>query len=622
MADQTASSLAFEAENDPLVGTVFAERYEILSVLGEGGMGLVYKARHLHTKRQVAIKMLLPFKGRRAKRQKRFEREAQAASALSHPGIVTIHDFGFAADASAFLVMDFITGKTLEQELEEKGPLSLERFVRIFAQVCDAFEHAHRQGIVHRDIKDSNIMIVASPDAPDSIRVVDFGLAKIVDDEEDPNLHLTETGAVVGTPMYMSPEQCKGFKCDHRSDIYALGCVMYKSLTGQPPFKGKNSLEVMQKHVREFAPPMGLILPAKGITQPVERIVANCLAKEPMHRYQSMSELSHDLHNLPFGTTARISQADQAATSGSSQAPVTPQSTPGASSSGVKAAGSVSRPRPPLSVSSPDSNRRHTSKELVYLAVASILAIALAVSLFFRLDKHPQTVPNSTNNIPSAGDSKELPTPQTLQPESRSSGSPFLRLLDSSRIESRSEQSSDGTAAGASLNPGHLSRKEAGRTITGNASSIRDKSTEAAADAESDLASLGKTAQHKEQGQRFEFQSLFDQPWTGTSAGARGSGYGAHPDRREAEGTYVPPQSAQPPAPPQGASPTEQPSGNGISPQGQPGGSQPQPSYWLPPPPPGAPFPPPGMPWPPPPRPGQGQYWAPPSYQGGSEVQR
>src|SRR5262249_19783494 len=159
------------------------------------------------------------------------------ASALDHPDIVTIFDFGIADDFQAYLVMDFVPGNSLEEEIETNGPLSFERFVRIFARTCDAFAHAHKQGIIHRDIKDTNIMLFDSENGPDNIKIVDFGLAKILEDEDDPGLSLTETGTTVGTPSYMSPEQVRGLKCDARSDVYSLGCVMYKALTGQPPFK-------------------------------------------------------------------------------------------------------------------------------------------------------------------------------------------------------------------------------------------------------------------------------------------------------------------------------------------------------------------------------------------------
>jgi len=305
MAKEITQVPIADSEVDPLVGTIVGSRYQVLELLGKGGMGAVYRAKQIYTKRNVALKILLPGTPLNVARSIRFQREAQAASALTHPDIVTIFDFGIADDFQAFLIMDFVPGRSLEEEIEEHGPLSIDRFVRIFARACDAFAHAHKQGIIHRDIKDTNIMLFDNEEGQDNIKIVDFGLARILEDDDDPNMSLTETGNTVGTPTYMSPEQCRGLKCDARSDIYSLGCVMYKALTGQPPFKAQARVDVMHKHLREFAPAMGLIVPGRGITQPLERMVAKCLAKEPEYRYQSMPELKHDLLNLPFGTTVK-----------------------------------------------------------------------------------------------------------------------------------------------------------------------------------------------------------------------------------------------------------------------------------------------------------------------------
>lgn len=295
---QSQNNLPEDFQPEELVGKLFADRYEIISLLGQGGMGAVYKAQHVYMKRKVAVKMLLPGTILTESGLKRFRKEAQAASALQHPNVVTVHEFDISEKFQTFMVMDFIEGHDLKEELDRNGPLSQHRFVHIFEQACAALAHAHKHGVIHRDIKDTNIMLLATEDDPDFVKIVDFGLARIMGEEGDPAQRLTETGAWLGTPLFMSPEQCRGMKCDERSDIYSLGCVMYEALCGQLPFKADNMLDIMHKHVREFPPPMGVVAPQQRITRTMEQIVSKCLAKEPASRYQSMTELKAELMKL------------------------------------------------------------------------------------------------------------------------------------------------------------------------------------------------------------------------------------------------------------------------------------------------------------------------------------
>lgn len=302
MAGATEQQASALADAQKLIGTVFAEKYEIEAVLGAGGMGVVYKARHTHLNRSVAIKMLLPSVLVNEYRWKRFRQEAQAASSLSHPNIVAAWDFGTAGGSQVYMVMDYVEGRSLQEEIDHAGKLPPDRLIKIFSQVCDGLEHAHKHAVIHRDIKDSNIMLVDTADATDIVKIVDFGLAKTMSEEENPEQRLTESGAVVGSPLFMSPEQCRGIKCDGRSDIYSLGCVMYKCMTGKVPFAGPTPLDTMYMHLNDLPASMPLPMNDSGI-QPelfvlLEKVAGRCLFKDANHRYQSMAELKNALSTL------------------------------------------------------------------------------------------------------------------------------------------------------------------------------------------------------------------------------------------------------------------------------------------------------------------------------------
>ncbi len=278
-------------------GAVIADRYEILSTIGTGGMGVVYKARHRLMKRVVAIKMLHAQYVSTASTLRRFQQEAQAASSLNHPHILTVYDFGLTEDGQPYLVMDFLEGRTLAEVLTEEGNLPVERAVDIFTQACAGLSHAHQKGIIHRDIKPSNIMLVTLDDRPDFVKIVDFGIAKILSMEGGAaeSDHLTRTGEVFGSPLYMSPEQCRGKELDPRTDIYSLGCVLYRTLTGAAPFMGQDQLECMFKHVNETPSPFSEVCPDLNLPAGLEKVVFKALAKNPGERYQTMHDFRQAL---------------------------------------------------------------------------------------------------------------------------------------------------------------------------------------------------------------------------------------------------------------------------------------------------------------------------------------
>jgi len=276
-------------END----ATFKHKYEFLDTIGSGGMGVIYKARQLAMNKIVAIKMLhaeVPSDDA----MRRFQIEGQTGSLLKHKYIIQIYDLGLTESGRPFMIMDYLQGKTLAQELAAHGTLAEERFVRLFLQVADALSHAHSKGVLHRDLKPSNLMLVQD-NGVEEVRIMDFGIAKLLDGTEFGAQQLTKTGEALGSPLYMSPEQCRPGKIDRRADLYSLGCVMYESLTGAPPFIGSTSLETLMMHLERQ--PLGLSNASLGreIDQGLQDIVMRLLQKVPADRYQSADELETDL---------------------------------------------------------------------------------------------------------------------------------------------------------------------------------------------------------------------------------------------------------------------------------------------------------------------------------------
>lgn len=279
-------------------GSILAEKYLIQSVVGKGGMAVVFKARHLLMERTVAIKMLLPEIAKDETTVKRFQREAMAACALRHPNIITIYDFGVSDENQPYIVMDFLQGQSLEAVLEQEQKLSPSRTIPILIQVCDALSVAHQSGIIHRDVKPSNIMLEDTLAQKDFARLVDFGIAKNMADQDTQQQKLTKTGEVFGSLVYMSPEQCLGKPLDKRSDIYSLGCVIYETLTGISPFMGDTVFDTMSKHIYDAPPALQPFIPDSAVGAHLERLFMKCVAKDPADRYSSCAEIKAELQEL------------------------------------------------------------------------------------------------------------------------------------------------------------------------------------------------------------------------------------------------------------------------------------------------------------------------------------
>lgn len=280
---------------DPLLGTILNGTYEIQDAIGRGGMGVVYKARDILMERTVAIKMLHAHLARDQQSVQRFKQEARAASAMNHNNVITVFDFGISENHQPFLIMDYIQGRSLSTLIDEAKGLPHERAVHIFAQVCDALHAAHSKGVIHRDLKPSNIMIVQTRDDPDFVKIVDFGIAKLLPSSGKQAQNLTQTGELFGSPLYMSPEQFLGKRLDERTDIYAMGCVMYEALIGKPPFTGEHVLETMYKHINEPPVKFSAARPDLKIPPKLEAIVMRALEKDEDQRFQKMAELRDTL---------------------------------------------------------------------------------------------------------------------------------------------------------------------------------------------------------------------------------------------------------------------------------------------------------------------------------------
>lgn len=279
----------------------FGERYELISLLGQGGMGSVYKVKDRNLDSVFAVKVLRSDLALEQGAVKRFEQEAVAASQLTHPNLVAVYENGVTHDGEPFLVMDYVSGENLSQLMSRDGYLSASRAIEIFIQLSDAIAHAHSKGVIHRDLKPSNVLVTKTENGADFVKIVDFGIAKVLPASDKDAATLTQTGELFGSPLYMSPEQCLGDRLDLRSDIYSIGCLMYEAVTGKPPFTGSNPIKIIFKHVNEPPPPIRKPLSGHDVPIGLEAIILKCLEKSPDNRYQSAPELMHDLLLLQEG---------------------------------------------------------------------------------------------------------------------------------------------------------------------------------------------------------------------------------------------------------------------------------------------------------------------------------
>lgn len=275
-----------------------SSRFEVISRLGTGGMGTVFRVKDNTTGRQLALKVMRPDLSRDEISRKRFLTEAKASTLTDHPNVIEIFDYGLSEEGIPFILMEYVDGSDLEQIFITDGVLPIERTLDLFIQISSGLEFAHSKGVVHRDVKPSNMIVFLDVMGNEKVKIADFGIARITGDESGQKL--TQTGQIFGSPYYMSPEQCEGLTLDERSDIYSLGCTLYESLTGKPPFSGNTAVKTLIDHITERPAP--LMPQNRMVSEDLERVVLRCLEKDRDHRYQTMKELNQDLELIRQGT--------------------------------------------------------------------------------------------------------------------------------------------------------------------------------------------------------------------------------------------------------------------------------------------------------------------------------
>lgn len=285
------------APQDPLLGRAIVGKYRLLEVLGSGAMGTIYKAEQTNLSKEVVIKLLHRHLLSDPELTQRFHREAKAASRLNHPNCVQIIDFGETDDGSLYIAMEYIPGDDLATLLEQHFPIDLRRLIHIFKQVCVALDEAHANGVLHRDLKPENIMVTDRRNEPDFVKVVDFGIAKLEDNNPGSKRSFrTRTGIVCGTPEYMSPEQARGKPLDARSDIYALGIALYHLTTDRLPFDAPSPVEIVTKHLSEEAVPPRTYRP--DLPETFDRLILAMMAKDRERRPPSAMDVFTELERI------------------------------------------------------------------------------------------------------------------------------------------------------------------------------------------------------------------------------------------------------------------------------------------------------------------------------------
>jgi eukaryotic-like serine/threonine-protein kinase len=423
---------ASSAPKDPLIGSVVSGRYRIVRRIGEGGMGIVYEAEHVVIEKRVGLKVLREDFTSRSDVVERFRQEAKSASRIGHENIIDISDFGITDAGAHYFVMELLHGHDLAVELEQKGPLTPERAVRIVGTCARALGAAHAKGIVHRDMKPENIFLCARDDGDDFVKIVDFGIAKMNDLETGaPGQKLTKTGMIFGTPEYMSPEQASGKQLDHRVDVYALGIILFELLTGRVPFVGDTFMGILTAHVLEPVPPLRSVNPRCSASPELEAVVMKAVAKSPADRFQTMDELARELSHLP-----RLSAAP---TSGGPSQPL-PGTVTHYASQPPAAAGNAA-PRLAVSESGFDERARvarHTGSKpatswaLAGAAVAGLVVVGGAFALLKKPAEPSEAPVVQQGAAPSVPSAPAVPT--AIPPAPPASPAPAAPLVEAGTL--------------------------------------------------------------------------------------------------------------------------------------------------------------------------------------------
>lgn len=292
-ADDRLLGADSEAPYSDLIGKTIDKKYLIQSVLGEGGMAVVYRAHHVQMERTVVIKVMQGWLLSNRNSVERFERECKLTAKLNHPNIVSVYDVGLINGKEPYLVMEYIKGESLADKIHNSGALPYATTANIIIQICRGLQEAHTSGIIHRDLKPDNVLLQHKSDRPDWVKIVDFGISNFVHGSKK----LTKTGRMVGTPEYIAPEQLKDRPIDMRTDLYGIGIMMFEMLTGRVPFDGESAESILMKHLLEDAPTMAEVRPELAENNLFQPIVDKLLKKNPDDRYQTATELRLDVEH-------------------------------------------------------------------------------------------------------------------------------------------------------------------------------------------------------------------------------------------------------------------------------------------------------------------------------------
>ncbi len=384
---------------DPFVGTFVGERFLVKRKIGEGGMGVVYEAEQTAIDRRVALKVLHPHLTDE-ELYARFRNEAAASSRLEHPNTITVYDFGRTENNSLYIAMEFITGTSLDDDIKKNGAVEWQRACRIGAQICSSLRNAHEHGIIHRDMKPENIMLCQRGDDGDFVKVLDFGIAKILEEDgTDQRKALTKTGMVFGTPQYMSPEQIRGEKIDARSDIYSVGVILYQMLTGKLPFKADTPMGLLTRHLMDPPPPFRDMNAGNRVPSALEALVMKTLAKDAAERPQTMKELGHALDAL-------IGIGHSGKTTVAGAVPV------GLEGGSFEGAGAVGTPSAGITGM---TERRGSGPVVAIVVVAALLLLAAGAGAWYFL-VGPGAASPDADDTGEAGTAVEAPVPPDSLP--------------------------------------------------------------------------------------------------------------------------------------------------------------------------------------------------------------